>query len=98
MKYQKTIKILENEKECVKRADKNNCNRNCLNCELVQNTETILNAFDTAISALEKQIPQKVRPSLRGTTDYDCRCPNCDNPIFLGRYCRECGQALDWSD
>ena len=53
-------------------------------------------AFETAIKALEKQIPKKVTKSA---------CPSC-NRIFLfrhsekrkGDYCDNCGQALDWSD
>ena len=53
-------------------------------------------AFETAIDALEKQIPKKVTKSA---------CPSC-NRIFLfrhgekrkGDYCDNCGQALDWSD
>lgn len=53
-------------------------------------------AFETAIEALEKQIPKKVTKSA---------CPSC-NRIFLfrhsekrkGDYCDNCGQVLDWSD
>ena len=53
-------------------------------------------AFETAIEALEKQIPKKVTKSA---------CPSC-NRIFLfrhgekrkGDYCDNCGQALDWSE
>ena len=53
-------------------------------------------AFETAIDALEKQIPKKVTKSV---------CPSC-NRIFLfrhgekrkGDYCDNCGQALDWSE
>lgn len=53
-------------------------------------------AFETAIEALEKQIPKKVTK---------LACPSC-NRIFLfrygekrkGDYCDNCGQALDWSD
>ena len=53
-------------------------------------------AFETAIEALEKQIPKKVTKSV---------CPSCKR-IFLfrhgekrkGDYCDNCGQALDWSE
>lgn len=53
-------------------------------------------AFETAIEALDKQIPKKVTKSA---------CPSC-NRIFLfrhsekrkGDYCDNCGQALDWSE
>ncbi len=56
--------------------------------------------FDTAIAALEKQIPKKVNISLKGTTGWNtkCHCPNCRAFISNGKYCPECGQALDWGD
>jgi hypothetical protein len=52
------------------------------------------------ISALEKQIPKKVNISLKGTTDWNtkCHCPNCRALISNGKYCYECGQALDWGE
>ena len=68
-------------------------------------------AFETAIEALEKQIPKKPR----ATEDYPHRlyCSNCYYPfernkseidlirehfIVWNKYCPDCGQALDWSD
>lgn len=68
-------------------------------------------AINTAVSALEKQIPKK--PDLwgdgydeNGTLVYDnAICPNCGNDDFEYdinnwgcKYCPDCGQALDWSD
>ena len=55
--------------------------------------------FDTAISALEKQIPKKVNISLKGTTDWNtkCHCPNCHSMVSHGKYCFNCGQALDFN-
>lgn len=55
-------------------------------------------AFETAIEALEKQIPKKVifQSGFKGLR----YCPCC-NVRFIGwgmKYCGECGQALDWSD
>ena len=55
--------------------------------------------FDTAISALEKQIPKKVNISLKGTTDWNtkCHCPNCHSMVSHGKYCSNCGQAVDFN-
>ena len=51
---EQAIAILENEKKCVNRANKNDyCNRDCYNCELVKTDTEILTAFDMAIKALE---------------------------------------------
>ena len=53
----------------------------------------------TAISALEKQIPKKVNISLKGTTGWNtkCHCPNCHSMVSHGKYCSNCGQALDFN-
>ena len=48
-------------------------------------------AFETAIEALEKQIPKKpveVRNEIV--------CPTCKTLVGSSPYCRYCGQALDW--
>ena len=62
-------------------------------------TEYVLNE-KAIISALKKQIPQKVNISLKGTTGWNtkCHCPNCRAFVSNGKYCCECGQALDWGD
>lgn len=53
---EEAIAILENEKKCVNRANKNDyCNRDCYNCELVKTDTEILNALDMAIKALEQE-------------------------------------------
>lgn len=56
-------------------------------------------SLDIAISALEKQIPKKVNISLKGTTGWNtkCHCPNCHSMISHGKYCSDCGQALDFN-
>lgn len=56
-----------------------------------------------AMTALEKQIPQKVK---YGYDDQDdIKCPNCDYAVGRrgsyfrrSKYCEECGQRLNWSD
>lgn len=55
MTIEEAIAIIENEKRCVNRANKNdNCNRDCYNCELVKTDAEILEALDMAIKALEQ--------------------------------------------
>lgn len=67
-------------------------------------------AFETAISALEKQTPKK--PTHEATLYRCLTCPDCKNVIdefaeFVPGQpkiriempnCKYCGQALDWSD
>ena len=56
-------------------------------------------AIDTAIEALEKQIPKK--PNKTKSTDDYGYCPNCKTIIddySDFKFCSTCGQAIDWSD
>lgn len=85
------------EKECINR----DCNRDCANCDIVQDVEDLNNAYDVAINALEKQIPKK--PIEIDTYGEYYKCPICnkyavDNFGCNYKFCRECGQKLDWSD
>ena len=64
-----------------------------------------LEAFELAISALEKQIPKKPIPLKDNYTGkiVSYGCPDCNNTDlgnneFKNKYCENCGQALDWSD
>ena len=64
--------------------------------------------MDVAIKAIEKQIPKKPIINI-GDTDKDrlACCPACDSNVawtYNGfwrkgnpKYCRFCGQAIDWS-
>lgn len=70
------------------------CSDNCLQC----------NAYEVAIEALEKQIPEKPKnnPFKEGilTTNYecpDCGCRRLGHTNTIA-FCPDCGQALDWSD
>ena len=56
MTREEAIAIIENEKKCVNRANKNDhCNRDCYNCELVKTDTEILTALDMAIKSLEHE-------------------------------------------
>ena len=61
-------------------------------------------AFETAVEALKKQIPQK--PKLLSSGEF-YSCPNCDIVIRKNEpshgnidipHCKWCGQALDWGN
>ena len=45
------IRILKIERECISR----DCDRNCGECDLVQEQETLLDAYNSAIALLENQ-------------------------------------------
>ncbi|MFW5670521.1 MAG: hypothetical protein ACOCM4_15070 [Acetivibrio ethanolgignens] len=57
-------------------------------------------AIETAIEALEKQIPKKpVKKSFIIPYEGINVCPSCKEPLGGKKYyCCECGQKLDWSE
>ncbi|MDO5574410.1 MAG: hypothetical protein Q4G60_10600 [bacterium] len=72
-----------------------------LGCEI--HTDSISDAINVAIYALEKQIPNKVHMDKLGN---DAACPICktvlaDDEIWSAKehiiYCENCGQLIDWS-
>lgn len=73
---------------------------------LKEKTDKQIEERQTAIEALEKQLPKKVEYDRgyinNGFTKYRmAKCPNCDrwhssrDEII---YCSKCGQRLDWSE
>lgn len=52
---EKVIELMKNELNCIFR-NIDGCDRMCQNCDLVKTDDELLFAFNTAISALEKQI------------------------------------------
>lgn len=80
------------EKECINR----DCNRDCANCDIVQDVEDLNNAYDVAINALGKQIPKKPKTDDRYVMYI---CPWCNDFVKVSHnYCQNCGQKLDWGD
>ena len=71
--------------------------------QLIENMPTIKsmdNDYSNILTALKKQIPQKVTKSSY-FYGYIYGCPCCDNYVSKERnstiqYCSHCGQALDW--
>lgn len=59
-------------------------------------------ALNIAISALEKQIPKKLKNIGNvGNVVYFGNCPHCNNQVSKTSsavVCSHCGQALNWSD
>lgn len=61
--------------------------------------------FETAISALEKQIPKEPEREYIPQYKYaspTAICPICkgivESPLMNDDYCRDCGQAIKWQD
>ena len=93
---EKVIKGLQIERECVSR----DCDRDCGNCDLVQDRDWLLSVYDDAIDLLKEQEPIQVEIS----EDYGSikfgECPKCESLInnrYFPKSCG-CGQAVKWND
>ena len=54
---------------------------------------------ESAIKALEKQIPKKVNNREEHADYIEGNCPDCDLPVCdVDNYCSKCGCLLDWSE
>lgn len=82
---QKAIKFAECETKSLELAPEIN------GCEMTEVWKEQIQIWKTAISALEKQVPMKVR----GMRDF-CVCQRTVYPYM--KYCSGCGQKLDWGD
>lgn len=65
MDYNKAIRILKNERECVGR----DCDRDCASCDLVMETEDVLEALNLAIGCVQNRAYREMRKVIDGLKD-----------------------------
>lgn len=56
MSNERMLELLKIERECIQRNHDNTCNRDCLNCDLVQKDEDLMEMYDKIISEYEKKV------------------------------------------
>ena len=95
MTVTEAIKVIENEKSCVKRRTIEACNGGeyCASCDLLMEDLSITEAYDLANQALEKQVPKK--PLNYNIFQRHCECGAILKIYY--KHCYDCGQAIDWS-
>ena len=54
MTIQRIHDIMENELRCVQRAAVNACDRNCKECDLLMDTDEIIQAYNDVLKILER--------------------------------------------
>lgn len=61
MTREEAIRVIKIERQCVERNwTQNNCDRDCINCDLLMPESDIFSAYDIAIKALEQQDAEAV--------------------------------------
>lgn len=108
MTIEQAIETIITEKKCVMRNIAIACNRDCYDCDLVLPDEQVAAGYYAAIEALKKQIPKKPVDVCEPCVKWGI-CPTCKGELnMLGgkpnrifgseKYCKDCGQAIDWSE
>jgi hypothetical protein len=97
------IELLEIEHECILRNSHDDCDRDCADCDLVQDDEELHEMYTDVIALVKKQEP--IAPSIGGLKEPDGSgtwwylCGKCKLPLApKERFCRRCGQAVKWNE
>lgn len=96
------VDVLIKERTCVQRAGCSDklCDREqeCAKCDLAMPSEDIIEAYNLAISALEKQQPRYVlcKKGWQGMRYTRFQCPVCNRVVrtWDEEWCNGCGQRL----
>lgn len=107
MTYEDALNIIKTERECVKRQNGSFCDnqRDCINCDLAIPDQSVIEAYDITIEALEKQLPKKEVKKTAITYDGELQeygvCPICGEQARIAgtmtaKYCWKCGQRLEY--
>ena len=104
MTIQRMIELLQIEHECMLRGSHDDCDRNCADCELVQDDYDLHEMYTDVIALLKKQEPKPVIKDMYG----NAYCPHCSTvsivemglcKLRIGtRFCPYCGKKVKWDD
>ncbi|MEF2607766.1 MAG: hypothetical protein U0M87_11975 [Schaedlerella sp.] len=88
-KVREAIEAFQGQVDWLKRIDDKECEESRRCC---------IEYFETAIEALEKQLPKKpIEHPAKFAAFYEC--PSCgDVDVYGQKNCDNCGQRLDWSE
>ena len=98
MTIQQMLELLEIEHECMLRGSHGDCDRNCANCELVQDDGDLHEMYTDVIAMLKEQeaVPVVQREVMHMLV---WCCGSCGVAITKGdKFCRMCGRKVKWND
>lgn len=94
-KAREAIEAFQGQVNWLKRIDDKSCEEARKDC---------IEYFETAIEALEKQLPKKLEeyhyeePGEKPYIKYGCGNGCRMQPTRSSKYCNQCGQRIDWSE
>ena len=104
MTIQRIIELLEIEHECILRNSHDDCDRNCADCDLVQDDEELHEMYTDAIALLKEQEPKTGVWILDDEDANSWECSECGSlqqiidgtPYENGwSFCPHCGTKLE---
>lgn len=100
MTIQRMIELLEIEHECMLRRAHDDCDRNCVDCELVEDDGDLHEMYTNVIAMLKEQ--GAIEPDVDVINEIDrlYRCPKCHKHFLYRKqkHCDQCGQEVKWDD
>ena len=101
MTIQRMIELLEIEHKCILRNSHDDCDRNCEDCDLVQDDGDLHEMYTNVIALLKEQEAKPV--DLYGKDDWYglvCVCPDCKaewmGEEYNTHFCPKCGRPVKW--
>lgn len=102
MTIQRMLELLEIEHECMLRGTHDDCDRNCADCELVQDDYELHEMYTDVISLLKEQEPKPIVNKWHKNPlgDYSrLHCPWCERELDMQSAkeyvaCPYCGKAV----
>lgn len=108
MTIDRMVELLEIEHTCMLRGAHDDCDRNCADCELVQDDNELHEMYTNVIALLKEQDP--VAPVYDARSNwYKCgkcgfsmtsgmHCKGCLIPATKVNYCARCGTGVNWRE
>ena len=100
MSINRMVELLEIEHTCMLRGAHDDCDRNCADCELVQDDNELHEMYTNVISMLkEREAKNVVNMTLSKNYSLIASCPKCNallTRVEHKNYCGICGQAVKW--
>jgi hypothetical protein len=88
------MELLEIEQKCVLRNSHGDCERNCAECDLVQDDGELLQMYTDVIALMKEREPVGIEIEGGGSTWWHV-CGECHGAVdSCDLYCRHCGSLL----
>ena len=99
MTNERALELLGIERQCLLR-NRDGCDRNCAECDLVQEDEELEEMYCMAQRIVSAHIPEEpIMVDTEGHGFYRAYCPSCKKAMVDHEsFCPNCGKAIKWAE